>query len=276
MQQGIVCYSDVCNGGTGFLKQMDMITEINKDLLQIKVFANREQMGKAAADDAQQYIQDILSRKDEINVVFAAAPSQCDLLASLVERDIPWERINAFHMDEYVGLDRNAPQSFGRFLDDHIFSLVPFKSVHYIARDEGSAEDLCEAYRRLLEGIHLDIVFMGIGENGHIAFNDPPYADFDDPLTVKILQLDEVSRIQQVHDGCFPSVQAVPTHAITLTIPTLMSADRLFNVVPTAYKAEAVRHLYHDAISPACPASICRKHGNATLYLDRDSARYIL
>lgn len=258
------------------MKQMDMIAQIKKDLLQIKVFDNREQMGKAAADDAQQYIQDILSKKDEINVVFAAAPSQCDMLASLVGRDIPWERINAYHMDEYVGLNPRDPQSFGRFLDDHIFGLVPFKSVHYIAREGCPAEDLCEEYRRLLAGIHIDIVFMGIGENGHIAFNDPPHADFDDPQTVKILRLDEVSRMQQVHDGCFPSIQDVPTHAITLTIPTLMSADRLFNVAPTAYKAEAVRHLFHDAISPACPASICRRHANATLYLDRDSARYII
>lgn len=199
--------------------------ELKKDLLDIKVFETRELMGKTAADDAERYI---LSKREEINVIFAAAPSQNDVLASLVTRDLPWERINAYHMDEYVGLKKGAPQSFGYYLDKHIFSLVPLKSVHFIARDGGSsAEKMCKDYCELLSKIHIDIVFMGVGENGHIAFNDPQFAQFDDPEIAKIVELDEVCRMQQVHDGCFPRLADVPTHAITVTIPTLMRADRL-------------------------------------------------
>ena len=248
---------------------------MKKDKLEIRIFGSREEMGAAAAADAERYLNEVLSRKDEVNVVFAAAPSQNDVLASLSRKDIPWERINAYHMDEYVGLGPEDPQSFAYYLNGHIFGLVPFKSVHYIARKGAPAEVLCEDYNRLLEGKDIDAVFMGVGENGHIAFNDPHIARFDDPAKVKIVTLDEVCRMQQVHDGCFPSLADVPTHAITLTIPTLMGAGRLFNVVPTALKAEAIRNMIDGEITEMCPASACRLHGNATLYLDADSASLI-
>ena len=249
---------------------------LEKDKLAIKVFPTREEMGEAAALDAKEYLNDILSRKDEINVVFAAAPSQNDVLASLTKMDIPWYRINAWHMDEYVGLDKADPHSFAYYLDEHIFKLVPFKSVHYIAGGGVTAEEMCANYAKELGKIHVDVVFMGVGENGHIAFNDPQFAKFDDPVKVKIVELDEVCRMQQVHDGCFPTFDDVPTHAITLTIPALMEADRLFNVVPTSYKAEAVGKIVNGEITEDCPATICRQHDNATLYLDKDSAELIL
>lgn len=252
------------------------MTRLKKDKLTIEVFPTREEMGEAAALDAKEYLNDILSRKDEINVVFAAAPSQNDVLASLARMDIPWNRINAWHMDEYVGLDKDDPHSFAYYLDGHIFKLVPFKSVHYIAEGGVTAEEMCENYAKELGKIHVDVVFMGVGENGHIAFNDPQFARFDDPVKVKIVELDEVCRMQQVHDGCFPTFDDVPTHAITLTIPALMEADRIFNVVPTSYKAEAVSRIVNGEITEDCPATICRLHDNATLYLDKDSAGLIL
>lgn len=252
------------------------MTTLHKDQLTIKVFGAREEMGEAAASDAGQFINGLLARKEEINVVFAAAPSQNDLLSSLSKKDIPWNRINAYHMDEYVGLDRKDPRSFAHYLDGHIFGLVPFKSVHYIADGGHSAEEMCEAYREMLGHVHIDVVFMGVGENGHIAFNDPQVARFDDPVKVKIVALDDICRMQQVHDGCFPTFDDVPTHAITLTIPALMGADRIFNVVPTSLKAEAVRRMVEGEVTEDCPASICRLHPDATLYLDKDSAVYIL
>lgn len=243
-----------------------------KDKLNVKVFETRALMGEAAACDAEGFINEVLSKQDEMNIVFAAAPSQNDVLSSLIRKKIAWERINAYHMDEYVGLKVSDPQSFGHYLDTHIFKLVPFKSVHYIAQEGASAEKVCNDYCDLLSRIHIDAIFMGIGENGHIAFNDPGEASFDDPQIAKIVELDEVCRMQQVHDGCFPALDDVPVHAISLTIPTMMSADRLFNVVPTALKARAVRDMVYGEISEACPASACRNHDNVTLYLDKDSA----
>lgn len=250
--------------------------DLEKDLLNIRVFDTREQMGEAAAKEAVSYISDLLKRKDEINIVFAAAPSQNDFLKALSRKQLEWSRINAYHMDEYVGLARKDPQSFGHYLDEHIFGLVPFKTVHYISQEGLDALECCEAYSILLKRIHIDIVCMGVGENGHIAFNDPQVADFDDPQVVKIVELDQVCRMQQVHDGCFPSLDKVPTHAITLTIPTLFSADRIFNIVPTVLKANSIRDIVKGEISEACPASILRRHKATTLYLDSESSKYII
>ncbi|MCI2107352.1 MAG: 6-phosphogluconolactonase [Bacteroidales bacterium] len=250
--------------------------ELKKDLLDIKVFDSRGKMGAAAAEEATAYIKEILKKKDEINIVFAAAPSQDDFLEAFSKKPIEWGRINAYHMDEYVGLSRKDPQSFGHYLDEHIFNLVPFKSVHYIAKEGLTAEDLCKTYCSELEKIKIDIVCMGVGENGHIAFNDPEVANFSDPELAKIVKLDNICRMQQVHDKCFPSIENVPTHAITLTIPTLMSADRIFNIVPTERKAEAIRKAIKEPISEKCPASILRKHKAATLYLDEESSKYLI
>lgn len=243
------------------------------DCLNVKVFPSRLEMGIAAAKDAASLIRTLLSQKEEINCVFAAAPSQNDVLAALVQEELPWERIRAYHMDEYVGLTNTHPASFGQYLRSHIFSLVPFKSVHYIASDTVCpAEELCQAYSWLLAPLTIDIVFMGVGENGHIAFNDPGEADIHDTALVKIVNLDEVCRMQQVHDGCFPNLDAVPRQAVTLTIPMFLRAGHLINVVPTALKAPAVKAMLYGEISEACPASVCRTHPGATLYLDQDSA----
>ena len=247
-----------------------------KDKLKVNVYENRTLMGEAAAKDIKERIISLLSQKPEINMIFAAAPSQNDVLKALVEdKDIEWNRVNAYHMDEYIGLDKNAPQGFGNFLKSHIFGLVPFKSVNYIDITTTNPEGEAERYGKLLLENPTDIVIMGIGENGHIAFNDPPVADFNDKKVVKPVKLDEICRQQQVNDGCFKSIDEVPTHAMTLTVPTLVSAPYLFCIVPAPTKANAVYETLNGTIDEHCPASILRKQDNAILYLDGDSSKLL-
>ncbi len=244
-----------------------------KDKLQVNIYENRTLMGEAAARDIKAKIAELLSKKQEINMIFAAAPSQNDVLKSLVEdKEIEWDRVNAYHMDEYIGLDKNAPQGFGNFLKAHIFGLVPFKSVNYIDISTTNPEGEAERYGKLLQENPTDIVIMGIGENGHIAFNDPPVANFKDEKWVKPVKLDEICRQQQVNDGCFASIDEVPTHAMTLTVPTLVKAPYLFCIVPAPTKAKAVYETLNGAIDEHCPASILRLQENAILYLDDKSS----
>lgn len=244
-----------------------------KDLLNVNVYETRTEMGKAAAEDIKTCILSLLQNKETINMIFAAAPSQNEVLATLVtDANIPWSRVNAFHMDEYIGLSADAPQGFGNFLKTHIFGLASFKSVHYIDISAVDAEKECARYAALLAQFPTDIVVMGIGENGHIAFNDPPVADFNDPLAVKPVALDEICRNQQVNDGCFAKLDDVPKTAITLTVPTLFAGEHLFCIVPAKTKANAVRATLCDDISEHCPATVLRRHKSAVLYLDGDSS----
>lgn len=250
-----------------------MVTTFQKDCLQVYVFPDRCAMGVFAAADAARSIRKLLSKKQELNMVFAAAPSQNEFLEALCsEKDIDWNRINAFHMDEYVNLPADAPQGFGNFLKERIFGKLPFHSVNYLNGNCSDLEQECERYSALLRQHPVDIVLMGIGENGHIAFNDPHVARFDDPKLVKIVDLDEKCRKQQVNDGCFSNIEKVPTHALTLTIPALMSGKYLFCMVPAKTKAWAVYHTINDPVSESIPATCLRKHEHAALYLDADSA----
>ncbi|MBR2424994.1 MAG: glucosamine-6-phosphate deaminase [Tidjanibacter sp.] len=232
-------------------------------------------MGLGAAEEAIAFIKDLLSKQPEANIIFAAAPSQNEFLEAMASSDIDWTRVNAFHMDEYIGLPQDAPQGFGNFLRRAIFDKVPFKSVHYL-NGQIDPERACCEYTQLLEENPVDVVFMGIGENGHIAFNDPHVAHFDDSSVVKVVDLDDRCRQQQVNDGCFASIDDVPTHAMTLTIPTLVKAERLFCVVPAATKAWAVNETVNGTIDEHCPASILRRHPAATLYVDSDSGSKLL
>lgn len=246
-----------------------------KDKLSVQIYDSRAEMGAAAARDISACIHKLLEAKEEINIIFAAAPSQNEVLASLVaDKTIPWDRINAFHMDEYVGISPEAPQGFALFLRRAIFDKVPFRSVNLI---DCTAEPNAEAarYSELLKNHPTDIVCMGIGENGHIAFNDPHVADFNDSKAVKVVDLDEVCRMQQVHDGCFASLDEVPKYALTLTVTTLASADYRFCVVPAATKANAVKNTVLGEIGEACPATVLRIKDNSILYCDADSASLI-
>jgi glucosamine-6-phosphate deaminase len=245
---------------------------INKDSLTTKVFESRSSMGLDAANLVSEKISELLKTKQFINMIFAAAPSQNDFLDELTKKDIEWNRINAFHMDEYVGLDPNAPQGFGNFLKDRLFNKVLFRSVQYL---NGNADDLeaeCDRYANLLSLQPADIVCMGIGENTHLAFNDPHVADFNDQQVVKIVDLDMECRQQQVNDGCFSTIEEVPAYALTLTVPALVKAAYVYCIVPGEKKANAVYHTLNECITEKYPSTILRKHSNAILFIDEKSS----
>ena len=248
------------------------IQEIKTETLLTRIYPDREMLGEEAARLAAVKVNKLLNQKEEINILFAAAPSQNEFQAALQKYALPWNRIHALHMDEYIGLQADAPQRFGNYLKEHIFAALPFKSIHYLYIEGASPENICAHYEEVLQKHPIDIVFMGIGENGHIAFNDPHVALFDDPQQVKVVLLDEVCRTQQVHDGCFSSLEKVPQQAVTITIPVMMKATRIFCIVPGKPKANAVKETLYGPVSTTCPASILRTHPHATLYCDRDSA----
>ncbi|HBG00733.1 MAG TPA: glucosamine-6-phosphate deaminase [Firmicutes bacterium] len=252
---------------------VEPVRSLKKDKLMVEIYRDRPTMGQGAAAAAIAKLRHLLEEKEWINVVFAAAPSQNEFLDSLVKAEgIEWQRVRAFHLDEYLGLPANSPQRFRVFLDRHIFSRVDFMEVHYLKGDVENPSDEAKRYADLCRKHPFDIAFIGIGENGHIAFNDPPVADFSDPYLVKVVTLDEKCRTQQVNDGCFPSLETVPKRALTLTIPAVMSAKAIYCMVPGSTKREAVRETMEGRIGTHCPATILRSHDQATLYLDQDSA----
>lgn len=228
-------------------------------------------MGAAAATDVAAALAERLARQPEARVVFAAAPSQADMLKALCAKPgIDWSRVTAFHMDEYIGLSPASPARFANWLDEHVFGRLPFAAVHRLTPEPDAAAE-ARRYSDLLNEAPVDFVCLGIGVNGHIAFNDPPVADFSDPLDVKIVELDDICRRQQVDDECFPDLPSVPREAITLTVPRLLRADRLFCVVPGAVKRDAVSKTLYGQLTTECPASILRTHPACTLYIDKDS-----
>ena len=248
-----------------------MIASRVVDLLKVRVYATRRELGEAAGLAAAARLKALLAAQPVVRMIFAAAPSQNEFLETLAAADgIDWSRVVAFHMDDYIGLPEDAPQRFSRFLQERLFDRVRPGVVHLIDCS-APIEAECDRYGKLLREAPIDIVCLGIGENGHIAFNDPPVADFDDPATVKPVELDDACRTQQVNDGCFPSFDAVPTHALTLTIPALTNAAHLYCMVPGPTKRDAVKATLEGPISTACPASILRRHPDCTLFVDAAS-----
>lgn len=242
------------------------------DKLEVFVLKDRKTLGGYAAKRAAEKIKQIASEKTAVNIIFAAAPSQNEFLECLLaDTTIPWGHINAFHMDEYLGLPEAAPQSFGSFLNERLFSHVPFKSVNLINGHTEDVESECVRYSSLLQNFPPDIVCLGIGENTHLAFNDPPVANFKDTETIKKVTLDEACRQQQVNDGCFQSLNEVPRYALTLTIPALMQASYIFCMVPGKLKAGAIAHTLSEPISERYPSTILRTHENAILFVDQES-----
>jgi glucosamine-6-phosphate deaminase len=242
------------------------------DHLIIHQYKTRLDMGQSAGKRVAEKIKALQDIQESIHIIFASAPSQNEFLWTLRNEDgIQWEKVHAFHMDEYVGLPDNAPQNFGNFLKVNLFDHVPVGKVSYIHGNATSVEEECERYTKLLLTHPTDIICMGIGENGHIAFNDPHVADFNDPMYVKKVSLDDASRQQQVHDGCFTHFEAVPTHALTLTIPALVSAKYVFCIVPGINKAPAIFNTLRQKIDEAFPSTILRKHPDAQLFIDEDS-----
>ena len=253
-----------------------MSTVMRKMGVSVEIHKTRKAMGEAAGKKAEELIVQYLKLKKEVRIIAASAPSQNETLAYLAKsKAIDWSRVTAFHMDEYIGLAEDAPQNFGIWLRDRLFSKVPIKQVYYIQGSADPAKE-CARYTALLKKAPIDVLLAGIGENGHLAFNDPPVADFNDPLTVKVINLDNVSRNQQVNDGCFAALNDVPKKAITLTIPILNSAASAVLTIPKDTKAAAAGKMLKGPVETKCPASILRFHPDCYVFLDADSGKELL
>jgi len=252
----------------GFLKSF------RADALEVRVFARLEEMATAAAAAAGLVLSDALHARGSAAAILATGNSQVQFLDRLAGIEgIKWSRVTLFHMDEYLGLSCDHPASFRRYMRERVEARLRPKVFHYIEGDGLEPLKECERYAQLLREQPIDLCCLGIGENGHLAFNDPPVADFNDPLAVKLVKLDDACRQQQVGEGHFASTEAVPQYAFTLTIPTLCSAGRMVCVAPENRKAQAVKNALRGPMHTSCPASILRKQAHCTLFLDRDSAQ---
>jgi len=249
------------------------LKEWQVESLNVRVYPDKRALSKAAAETVAAILKKTIQTRGRAVAIFATGNSQLEFLEALCARtDIFWKRVVAFHLDEYVGISPNYRASFRRYLREHLFDAVKPATVHYLTGEAPDPRAECERYSRLLsqEG-PADIACIGIGENGHIAFNDPHVADFDDPALVKVVDLDEACRRQQAGEGWFATLNDVPKLAFTQTIPAIMSARAISCVVPDRRKAEAVRNTLKDPIAPTCPASVLRRHANCILYLDQES-----
>jgi len=249
--------------------------EIIKEQLKIRIFTTKDEMGKAAAIYVAQKLNVAIVEKGFANLILATGASQFQFLEQLQHQAIDWKKITVFHLDEYKGMPISHPASFRKYLKERILDIVQPKQVYYLNGDAPDAEAEVLRYENLLKEHPIDIACIGIGENGHIAFNDPPVADFNDPKLVKVVELDEACRKQQLGEGWFPTFDDVPTHALSLTIPAIMGCKAISCVVPDERKAKAVYQTLNDEISTACPASILRTHTDAVLYLDKGSSKNI-
>ena len=249
-----------------------LLHETKWDDLLTSVYATNEDLGAAAAAEAAMIIQAALDARSEANIIVATGNSQLTFLQALRVKPFDWSKVNVFHMDEYLGLDPQHPASFPQFLRRHFLSDITPKAFFPLVSYGRHPEDVCYEYAAALRAHPIDLTALGIGENGHLAFNDPPFAEFNDPAWVKVIRLAEASRRQQVGEGHFKSIDEVPTHAITLTIPALLSAKRVLAIVPEARKAEAVHCSLRGPISEDCPGSSLRRTPHAHLFLDQESA----
>jgi glucosamine-6-phosphate deaminase len=237
------------------------------------IYETKEEMGQAASLYFVEIIKEVLEQKDTANIILATGNSMLTFLNALrQEVDIEWNRINVFHLDEYLGMKDTHPASFRRYLHEKIVDHVNPLSFNEIGGDAWDVTKECARYESLLREVEIDICCLGIGENGHIAFNDPPVADFNDPFWVKVVALDDACRLQQVGEGHFASLEDTPSHAITMTISALFSAKNILAIVPEKRKAEAVKKSLTGRVDTSCPASILQKMPQVRIFLDRESA----
>ena len=242
-----------------------------KEKLTVRIYKDGDDLGKAAADLGESLINEAIAQRGEAVIVLATGASQFKLLDSLVARAIDWTRVTAFHLDEYIGISPDHPASFRKYLCDRVFNRVKLGQYHLILGDSDNPQDECERLGTVFDRHSIDVAFIGIGENGHIAFNDPP-ANFNDTTSFKVVQLDEMCRHQQLNEGWFETIDQVPRFAITMTIPAAMRSRAIICTVPDARKAKAVRDTLTLPVSPNVPASILRTHERATLLLDQQAA----
>lgn len=242
------------------------------DSATVEIYPDKATLSQAAADFVAERTRAAIAERGNARVIFATGASQYDFLDALcAAHAIDWNRVTAFHLDEYVGISADHPASFRRYLQERLFSRLPFAAVHLLSGDAPDPAAECRRYAALLAAGPIHIACVGIGENGHLAFNDPP-ADFHTTAAVHIVNLDEACRRQQVGEGHFPSLAAVPPQALSMTIPAILAADAIACIAPESRKAEAVRCTLTRPIDPACPASALRNHPRCRLYLDSASA----
>ena len=243
------------------------------DKLNVRIYATPRDLAGDAARMARQHLQAVLAARGSAAVILATGNSQIEFLEALIALGgVEWSQVTLFHMDEYLGIDASHRGSFRRYMRERVEARVRPGQFHYIEGDAAEPLAECRRYAALLAAQPIDLCCLGIGENGHLAFNDPPVANFEDPHPIKLVKLDDACRQQQVGEGHFPDVAAVPQFAFTLTIPTLCSAQRLLCIVPERRKARAVKEALQGPIQTTCPASFLRRQGHCTLFLDRDSA----
>lgn len=248
-----------------------MLTRTYDDL-EVVIGRTNEEAGAAAAEEFAATIRQVLAEREKAAVILATGNSQLTFIKAVTARDdIDWSRITVLHMDEYLGMDEDHPASFRRWMRDFVMDKVELDAFEGVIGDHEPAEEEVERYTRLLHDLDPAICVMGIGENGHLAFNDPP-ADFETDELVRIVEMDEVSRKQQVGEGHFPSLDETPTHAISLTIPALLKPRRVLVVTPEPRKAAIVKKALEGPVTPDVPASYLRTQGHVTLFLDGDSS----
>lgn len=251
----------------------ELVSTFHIDDLKVHVHPDQTSLSTAVADEVQRHLQETLERQDSAAVILATGNSQIQFLSRLVALGgVDWSRIILFHMDEYLGLPASHPASFRHYMKQRVETLVHPRAFHYLDGDADLPLDEIARYTALLQAQPIDLCCLGVGENGHLAFNDPHVARFDDPHWVKLVKLDDACKNQQVKEGHFPSLSAVPPYALTLTIPTLCRARKMMCVAPETRKAKVIRQALRDPISTDCPASILRRQPHCTLLLDRDSA----
>jgi glucosamine-6-phosphate deaminase len=243
------------------------------DSLAVRVHPSQAELATDVAQQAARVVGAAIRQQGSATVVFAAANSQVRTLDALVgQGGVDWSHVTMLHMDEYLGIDANHPASFRRFLRERVELKLKPGQFHYLEGDALEPLAECERYTKLLRAQPVDLCLLGIGENGHLAFVDPPMCDFHDPGEVRVVELDEACRRQQVHDGGFDRLEDVPRLGLSLTIPRLLSIPRAVAVVPGPAKRAAIAAAIDGPVTTACPASVLRRHGDARLFLDEASA----
>lgn len=244
-------------------------------MLEVKIFETKEEMGKAGAKKAARILKEAIEEKNEAIFVAATGASQFEFLENLTSiPSIDWSKTAMFHLDEYVGIPETHPASFRKYLKERLINKVHPGAVHLINGDAEDPGSECDRLGKIISQKEIDVAFVGIGENGHLAFNDPP-ADFDTEKPYLVVELDEASRRQQLGEGWFERLDDVPRRAISMSIKQIIKSKNIICIVPDARKAQAVKDCLEGNISSDHPASILRKHENAFLFLDKDSARLL-
>jgi len=255
------------------MKKTGLARSLRFGSLMVEAYDSTNEMGKAAAEAAGERIRELAAKNDLVAIIFATGASQFTTLEALTAiPDLPWNKVVGFHMDEYVGISDQNRASFRRYMRERLTNKVSMNQFYEIDGTAADPEETCRKYADLLRRHNPQLCLLGIGENGHLAFNDPAEADFEDPLEIKVVSLDEQCRQQQVNEGWFKNIAEVPSRAITLTVPTLLRVPQLIASVPGARKAHIVYRTLTEDVSTHCPATIMRNHTNATVYLDTDSA----